>query len=210
MSTYEKIYLDFYQIDKVSFHEKVRFYEKNKAFISLLSFDKKIEIECDYLFALFEIGKYHRFLKRVDKMIELVIMENIYVIDDRNIFEDLLFTKAACLYNTYQYQSSLKVGGELMKINPNYPYLTRLFRQCLRRSGPNWYEINKAIAVVFILSGISVVLVQLLVVDPFYEQYAFRVTYFRNILFIGAFILLLYNELKIHRITHRIKQKKIF
>lgn len=200
-----KIYLDFYQIDKSSFHEKVRYFERNKKFISLLAFDQKIEMECDYLFALFEIGKYHRFLGSVDKMIECVVVENIYNIDNRNIFEDLLFIKGACLYNTGQYKAALKVTGALLKINPDYSLIKRMHRQCLRKSGPDWYEVNKAIAVVFILSGISVVLIQLLVVDPFYDQYAYRVTFFRNILLVVAFGLLVFNEIKVRYITHQIK-----
>lgn len=206
MSPYNKIYLDFYQIDKSSFHEKVRYFEQNKEYIALLSFDQKLEIQFDYLFALFEIGKYHRFLTKVDDMIELVIIENIFKIDDRNIFEDLLFTKVACLYNTGQYDKALKVCKELIRINPDYPYTLRLYRQCLRRSGPAWYEISKAIAVVFILSGISVVLVQLLVVDPFYEQYAHQVTLFRNSLFGISLLLLIFNECKIRVLSNALKK----
>ena len=206
MAAINKIYLDFYQIDKSSFHEKVRYFERNKKYISLLAFDQKIEMECEYLFALFEIGKYHRFLSSVDEMIECVVIENIYRIDNRNIFEDLLFTKSACLYNTGQYEAALKVAGALIKINPEYPLIRRMHRQCLRKSGPTWYEINKAIAVVFILSGISVVLVQLLVVDPFYEQYAHQVTFFRNILFVTAFCLLIFNEIKIRHLTRQLNK----
>jgi tetratricopeptide (TPR) repeat protein len=206
MSSANKIYLDFYQIDKSSYYEKVRYFEQNKNFLSLLAFDQKIEMECDYLFALFEIGKYHRFLGRVDRMIELVVIENIFELDNRNIFEDLLFTKAACLFNTNQYNKALNVTAALIKINHDYPLITKIHRQCLRKSGATWYEINKAIAVVFILSGISVVLVQLLIVDPFYEQYAYRVNIFRNILFAIAFSLLIFNEIKVRYITYNINK----
>ena len=190
-----KTYINFYKIEKNSFREKVRFYEQHVSEIEELFFEEKMEVKCDYGFALFEIGKYSKFLQIVDGLIEDVIIENIYEINGKNIFEELLFCKAACQFNQGRYEKAKYTVNELIKINPHHTIALKLYRKILRKSNFNWYEFNKAMAVVFILSGISVILVELLVVDPFYEQYSSHLEVFKWILFSSALLLLLYNEI---------------
>jgi tetratricopeptide (TPR) repeat protein len=188
-------YFNYYKIDKSSYHEKVRFYEKHKKELGLLPFNEKIELDIDYSFALFEIGKYRKYLERADRLIEVVIMENIYTINGRNAYEDLLFNKAACYYNLELYDKCIYICRELIKINPKHVLSQKLYMKSLKKKGMNWYELNKAIAVVFLLSGISIILVELLVVDPFYEMYSHHVKIFRKTLFASSIGLLLFNEL---------------
>ena len=202
-------YYHYYQIDKSSFHDKVRYYEGNLEKMEILPFHEKIEVEADYLFALFEIGKYKKFLSLADLMIETVIMENIYQLDGRNIYEELLFNKAACYYNLGLFDKAIYICKELIKINPHHLLSRKLFVRSLKEKGMEWYEINKAIAVVFILSGISVILVEMLVVAPFYEQYAHHVKFFKYLLFSVAGALLIFNELWVRYQCYRHVNKHI-
>ena len=194
MSGQESIYVKFFRIDRSSYHEKVRYFELHRGEINTLTFEEIVEIKSDYLFALFEIGKYAKYLSEVDEMIETVIMENIYDVNGRNIYEDLLFCKAACYYNLDRIKESVHISCELIKINPHHHLAQNLFRRSLRKKGVHWYEVNKAIAMVFILSAISIVVAELLVIDPFYEQYAHHVRYFRWFLIISSLALLIFNE----------------
>ena len=195
MTNHRSTYFKFFKIDSSSYREKVRFYEENKKKISDLDYDEKFEIFADYIFALFEIGKYQKFLLQADEAIEMVIVENIYEINGRNIFEELLFCKGACLYNLERYEKASYVIEELIKINPNQQFAQKLYRKILRRKGIGWYEINKAIAVVFLLSAISESLAELLIIDPFYEKISEEIKIFRKSLFGISLVLLVFNEM---------------
>ena len=194
MSFRSSAYYHYFSIEKTSFRERVRYYESHLKEINSLPLEEYVELKSDYVFALFELGKYHKFLIHVDEMVETVIMENIYLVDGRNVYEDLLFNKAACKYNLKQYDQAIYICKELIKINPSHKLAQRLYRKSLKEKGINWYEINKAIAIVFLLSAISVVMVELLVVDPFYETYSHHVKFFRKALLTASVGLLLFNE----------------
>ncbi len=187
-------YYQYFSIEKKSFRERVRFYEGHIEEINGLSLDEYVEVKSDYVFALFELGKYHKFLIHVDEMIETVIMENIFLVDGRNVYEELLFNKAACKYNLKRYDEAIYICKELIKINPSHKLVQKLFRKSLKEKGISWYEINKAIAVVFLLSAISVIMVELLIVDPFYDTYSHHVKFFRKLLLTASVGLLLFNE----------------
>ncbi|HMQ06085.1 MAG TPA: hypothetical protein PKC30_02235 [Saprospiraceae bacterium] len=218
MNRHHEIYLHFYKIDKSSYQDKVRFFEKHKEQLTQLSFHEGLEMKADYAFALFELGKYYPYLKLCDELIETVIMENILRLNGKNIFEELLFRKAASLYNLRQFDDAIKIAREIIAINPANTLAANLLRQSLRLKGYKWYEVSKGIAVVFLLSGISVVVAELFVVDPFYETYAFHVRIFRISLFVIAGVLLLFNEIAIRAIcflhvnkyAHKIERKRTF
>ncbi len=190
-----ELYLHYYQINKSAYYDKIRFFEKNRHQFDKLSFREVLEIKSDYAFALFEMGKYSKYLSICDELLETVIKDNIYDVNEKDVFEELLFRKAASLFNLKEYNESTQICKELIAINPGHELASNLFRQCLRNRGNRWYEINKGVAVVFLLSGISVVLAELFVIAPFYENIETQVQYFRNILFIFAFGLLIYNEI---------------
>jgi tetratricopeptide (TPR) repeat protein len=187
-------YYQYSAIEKNSYRERVRYYESHLKEINVLPFEEFVEVKSDYVFALFELGKYHKFLQHVDEMIETVIIENIFTIDGRNVYEDLLFNKAACKYNLKLYDDAIYICKELIKINPAHKLAQKLYRKSLKEKGISWYEINKAVAIVFLLSAISVIMVELLVVDPFYEMYSHHVKFFRKGLLTASLGLLLFNE----------------
>ena len=187
-------YYNYWSIEKTSFRERVRYYERHLKEIHSLPVEEYIEIKSDYLFALFELGKHAKFLSQVDEMIEMVIMENVFQIDQRNVYEDLLFNKAACKFNLKQFDDAIYICKELLKINPRHLLAKKLYQKSLKEKGIDWYEINKAIAIVFLLSAISVIMVELLVVDPFYDMYSHHVSFFRKGLLVSSVGLLLFNE----------------
>jgi len=71
-------YFEYHRMGNNAFRDKVRYYESNKALIHYLSYEERVDVDLDYLLCLFEIGKYHKFLKKADALIELVIMDNIF------------------------------------------------------------------------------------------------------------------------------------
>jgi len=168
---YSEFFFEYHRLGGKAFREKVRFYESNRNMFHLLSYEERTELDIDYCICLFEIGKYHKFLTLVDSLIELTITENIYQYNNIPIFEDLLFKKAACLYNTGQYIKSEKVLKSLIKIDPKHDVAKKLFARCKRKQVRNWYEGAKAIAMMLLISALSISFMQLLIVKPFYQDY---------------------------------------
>lgn len=164
-------YIEYHRIGNTAFRDKVRYYESNAALIHYLEYEERIDIDLDYLLCLFEIGKYHKFLTKVDRLIELVIMDNIYSYNGSDIYHDLLFKKAACLYNTGQYIESEKVLKSLVNLDSENSLARALFGKCKRKRGRDWYEGTKAIAVLMLISAVAIALAELLIVKPFYAEF---------------------------------------
>lgn len=177
-----------------AFRDKVRFYESNKAQIHFLTYEEQIDINLDYLLCLFEIGKYHKFLTKSDALIEVVIMDNIFVYNGLNIYNDLLFKKAACLYNTGQYLKSEKVLKSLVKLDPENNIARALFGKCKRKQGRDWYEGTKAMAVVMLISAVFIALAELLIIKPWYNELTPTFSMLKLTSFILGILALIGNE----------------
>ena len=178
-----------------AFRDKVRFYENNKALVHYLTYEERIDVDLDYLLCLFEIGKYHKFLSKADALIEVVIIDNIFVYNGLNIYNDLLFKKAACLYNTGQYNKSEKVLKAIVKLDEDDHAARALFGKCKRKQGRDWYEGTKAIAVVMMISAVGIAVAELLIIKPFHAEFLPSFTMLKFTSFILGIIALIGNEL---------------
>ena len=164
-------YFEYHRMGNKAFRDKVRYYEENRSYIGHLKYEERIDIDLDYVLCLFEIGKYHKFLSKVDSLIELVIMDSIYKFNGINIYNDLLFKKAACQFNTGQYVKSEKVLKAIVKLEPENNLARTLYGRCKRKQGRDWYEGMKAVAMVMLISAISIAFMELLIVRPFFNEY---------------------------------------
>lgn len=164
-------YFEYHRMGNSAFRDKVRYYESNKEKIHFLSYEERVDIDLDYLICLFEIGKYHKFLTKVDPLIEIVIIDNIFDYNGINIYNDLLFKKAACLFNTGQYNKSEKILKTIVKLDSENEIARLLFGKCKRKQGRDWYEGTKAMAVVMLISSVTIAVIELLIVKPFYMEF---------------------------------------
>ena len=99
----ELIYNEYLEIPVSDYHGKTHYFERNIREINQLPFDLSIEIRCACVIAYFELGLYYKYLNQVDDLIHLVITENIYELNGKNIFEELITT-----YHIY-YQEGYKL-----------------------------------------------------------------------------------------------------
>jgi tetratricopeptide (TPR) repeat protein len=114
---YEDIYFRYYNLGNHAYYDKTRFYEAYIQRNSSLNREEKFDLTLDYIKALFAIGKYEKYLEMADAVIEAVIEENIITIHDEDVFQDLLFKKAASLYNLKKYEDSIYILNQLVRIN---------------------------------------------------------------------------------------------
>lgn len=188
-------YFNYYRIGQGAYRDKVKYFEDHKDEVLLLNIDQQHEVKLDYLQCLFEIGRYKYFLDKVDVMIETVIMENIYLYNGQNIYHDLLFRKAACLYNTNHLQQSADILRALINLDNNHTPARQLYQRCQRKFSSPRREVWKAVAMVMLLSGLSIAVAELFVVRPFYDEYVSKLASLRIFLFATAVTILIGGEL---------------
>lgn len=198
MFTPKKTYLEYFSYDVDAPREKVRYFEENQANIQMLDFDERLEMNIDYCLCLFEIGRYERYLEKVDSVIESVIEENIYEYMQVPIYEDLLFKKAACYHNLYQFQKAEHLLIQLMRIAPNHPGCLTLLAYCKQKSEKDLFVMFKALAIVCLFMAVSITLARIILIEPFYDQYLSPFMFLRNGLLGLAVVLLLGQEILIN------------
>lgn len=204
----EMVYLGFQEIDEASYQEKIRYFERKKPAIAQLSYQLRLEMSLEYVVALFEVGEYYQYLKHVDQLLAKVIDENIYSIDGDDIYQELLFRKAASLHNVLDYYGADHILTELCKIDPDNEIYNRTFiknnADNLRHKGQ---KVRGVIIALFILAGL-IIGVELLIIRPFYEAQVSATEMLRNGLFLSALGGIIFHELKI-RFLSRLRRKNL-
>ncbi|MDX1701809.1 MAG: hypothetical protein R3250_14380 [Melioribacteraceae bacterium] len=205
-------YLDYFNIESNNFTERISFYEQNIDAVRHFETLDKLEIELDYLVCLFEIGKYKKFLEKVDKNIIQVISENIDRFQGKNIYNELLFKKAACLYNIGELDQALYIATELIKINPDEKLYKSFLKKCYRIKIARERQYIKTTALLILISIVFILAVEILVIREFFPDQADKVEIIRNSAFLASVGLLVFHELRFRKsfnkyIAHSLSDK---
>lgn len=188
--THNQIYWQYFKLGDLAYRDRVRLFEDNPAEISELIFEDRIEIEIDYLFCLFEIGRYERYVSKVDSLIELVIEENIFDFRGVDIYEELLFRKAACYFQLKQYVKSNSILKQLISLNRTNPYYIGLYTISKRKIHNDIFMSIKAMAIVCFMIVLSITLARI-ILEPFLQFYFAPFILLRTILFFFSILLLI-------------------
>lgn len=187
-------YYRYQQIEKKAHIDKIRFFELNRKSILDLDFELRIEVWCDYALSVFEIGRYYEFIKLSDKLIPLVIEENVYELNDKNIYNELLFRKAASFYNMAEYEKSTYVFSELFKIDQN-KINEKAFKQSLFKIQKGRQRNMQAICILIFIATAVLIAIELLIIVPFYNDKASLFELIRTITFALGVFLMVFQEL---------------
>lgn len=194
-------YFEYHRMGNRAFRDKVRYYEENRSYVGHLKYEERIDIDLDYVLCLFEIGKYHKFLSKVDNLIEIVIMDSIYEYNGVNIYNDLLFKKAACQFNTGQYVKSEKVLKAIVKLEPKNNLARTLYGRCKRKQSRDWYEGMKSVAMIMLIFSIFVTIIELLIIRRSFNDYAAMFSGMKIFFFIFGMLSLIANEVYLYYIV---------
>lgn len=185
-STYHsRIYRDFKALEAHNFREVVRYFEKHEAEILQLQFEEYFEILAGYANALFEIGAYRKHTLMADVVIELSIRHNIQDFQGVDIFRQMLFRKAASLYNLYEQDKAEYILRELIKIDATDSDSIRFLDKCRQRQYPVLLNRFRAVSIFLFFLTAAVIAVEVLLIIPFYNMHALAVSQIR----IGIFLL---------------------
>jgi hypothetical protein len=115
-------------------------------------------------------------------------------VNGEDVYEKLLFRKAAAHYHLLELTLAENVLWELLKINPENQTASYLLKRCILRSEPSYLRSTKAISIFLFLLSAIVIGIELLVVRPFFDQYAQQVELVRISIFIFALALLVLSD----------------
>lgn len=192
-------YLGYFGIDQKNYTDRISWYETNYSQILNLDEQRRTEVEIDYTLSLFQVGRYHQYIAQSETLIQHVIAENIYLFDGADIFQKLLFHKAASHYNINELEESNHILLELCKINPAnrdyYSFASKVIRQKSYRQ----FDTLKGLALGLILLSLIIIIFEILMVRTLLLDFVEPVEWSRNALLISSFLLLAYNELRIKR-----------
>lgn len=171
-STYRsKLYQDFTEIEGNDYREIIRFYEENENQIKHLDGEEHFYLLTTYVNSLFEIGAYQKHLTIVDLVIEISIEQNIVRYQGVDLFQNMLFKKAASCYNTLQYKQAEHILRELIKIDPKEEETVLFLKRCLRKKTPGVTQFTRASSIFLFLLTAVIISFEVLFIRPFYDLY---------------------------------------
>jgi tetratricopeptide (TPR) repeat protein len=155
----------------LSNHSRVKYYEEKIKNNLFLDYSERTELEIEYIFALFEIGKYQKIIDNIDPIIEYVVIENFEKVNNIDAFEALLFKKAASLFNLTCYDEAIQITRQLININPkNHLYKHLLNLTIKKQKYKSLNQINY-FGVLSLFFGILFSILDIFIIDPFYTGY---------------------------------------
>jgi tetratricopeptide (TPR) repeat protein len=202
---YARLYRDFLAIEPKNYHAIIRFYEQWEAQIAQLDDDQHYQLLLAFTNALFEVGAYRQFLVVVDQAI-LVSLDESYLKDQhykQQLFEQLLFRKAAAFVQTIEPAKAEHVVRELLRINPKHALASLLLRKTLRQQNTSINIITRAVAILLFGLSALIIIVEVLIIRSFYELYTGPVELSRNLIFIGGLLVLGLGEALTHWRAYR-------
>lgn len=203
----QQIYKDFKNIEPNAYQEQIRYFDNNRADIRRLPYELRTYIECKYAIAAFEVKDYYGFLTNVDRLISVVVRDNIYNIDGVDIYKDLLYKKAVAAHKVLDYYKSDHIFTELVKIDSNNKdYVTGYLKNGIEKRR---YEVKylNAVSIVLFFLAAGIICIELLMIRTFYKEWIETIEYTRNFIFLGVILVLLFIEAWIRLSTYKSLEK---
>ncbi|GAB5553121.1 MAG: hypothetical protein Sapg2KO_27120 [Saprospiraceae bacterium] len=188
---YTQVYRKFKAIEPSAHREIVRFYEKEESKILRLDFEEFFEMLVAYVDALFEIGAYRKHLTLVDVVIEKSINHNIKFYRNQDLFQKMLFRKAASLFNTQDYTKAEYVVTQVYRMYPEDQTAMLLYQKCRLKARPALLNYARAGGVFLFFLSALVIALEVLFVRPWYAMHVPLVMNVRNSIFIFACLALI-------------------
>lgn len=198
-SKIENLLQDYSKIEKTNYKAMVQFYEEKQSKINELLPKDKLELAIDYVNALFELGKYVKCEGILSELIVLVVRDNIFEIDGKDIYQSLLFKKSACHFNIGESEKCKYILSELIKMNPNDISYKNFYKRCFRIEHKKAFRWMGGLVVALFLISAIIVPIELLIVKPFYHDAASSVEILRNGLVVVAILLAGTKEYLFHK-----------
>lgn len=201
---HSQLYRQLRDVDPRDAQRIIRMYEEKEQEIGRLDVEEHFELTVYYSDALFSTGAYRQHLMMVDLVIQASMRYNLMVVGgvEGDVFEHLLFRKAVSAYRLRDYSTAEHVARELVRINPGREIYVRFLRIVLFRSQHGMLQFGRGGFIFCLLLTAAAIVVQLLVLQPFYPDRAVQAQLLVLSLFVGGIAVLLGCTLTAHLRAH--------
>lgn len=188
---YSPLYRELRSIDPKDYQRIIRVYEEKERRIGQLDPEEYFDLTVRYVDALFATGAHRRHLLMVDLVIFASIDRNIRLHEGQDVYQRMLFRKAASAYRIRDFAGCAHVCRELMRMYPEQKHYPQLLRRALFQQQRNTLQFGRGAAIFCFLLTALVIVLDLLVVKNFYPREHQAFLWLRNdVFFIGVLVLL--------------------
>ncbi len=192
------LYRSFKAIEADSYRSILRFVENHTEELHLLSVREYFDLQYAYVAALFETGAYDRVVAQTTSLLELAIEESITVVDGEDVYRALLFRRAHGLFYLSRYEESIAVCDQMLRLYPTDKAVSHLYERGLYQRPNAWVSRVRALSVLLFLTAASLIAIEVLIVQHFFDDFTGAVMQIRNVSFVAGWLLLLGGDL-VHR-----------
>ena len=189
------LYAGFLTIRPGSYRDIVHFYEDYRDEISNMEPEYQFKIQVCYIEALYAMEKYRELLVHLDDTIELSLDEEMNRLFYFDIYFNLLAKKAMALFHTGKIEEAESLALQLLYIEPEDQEIRHFYRQILLRKSLLLVTPTRVFYISGLLTTIVLMVFELLVIWPFYDDLDPTIARIRNIVFIGAILIFIFGEL---------------
>ncbi len=203
-------YKQFLAIESGEYKEKVLFVDMNRNLLNSLSLNEYVGVMNAYAEALFELGNFTEHIRVADDLIEISIVHNVFNVEERDLYQETLFQKAASLYNLERLDEATYILRELLKMNPNNESARLFLINCHVKKQKATVQTTRKLSIFLILLSACTIAVELLVVRPHFPEMTVKIEATRNLMFLfGAGVLIVGELLVYYRAVSAVFKFKI-
>ena len=164
------LFNQFLYLDEKAFYDKIRFYEQNEMDISNMQMSDYLWIHAYYLDAIFQIGDYRKYTDKAQILLQQIIYNNITIFQGENLYEEILQKRSCSFYHLKQYDQSIHIAQELLKLNPARKDTKKILYFSLRSKHVRFLKFIKAALVTSMLATAFLLLFEQIVVVSFFPN----------------------------------------
>lgn len=191
------LYNQYLYLDDKAYYDKMRFYEQNESDVFNMRLEDSLWIQSGYLSALFQIGEYRKYIDKAQKLLQRLIYHNISYFQEEDLYEETLHKMACAQYQLKQYDESIQVSKELLKINPERKDTKRVLFCAIRSTHQKSLKFIKAGIIASLLGAAFLLLFEQIVIFSFFPHLADWFLGLIAQIFIPVFIILIFFKLGI-------------
>ncbi len=173
-----KTYRNFKAIEPRDWPRIVRYYERHERAIHDLSPDEFFDCLRTYTEALFHSGQSAKHLVMSDALIREIFSQNIRAWHGDDVFEQVLFQKAASHFNLDEHGRAEHVLRELLKLRPGHQLAKRLLFRVFWAQKPAFLKKTRVAAMFCFLLAVPVIVFQILFERPYWPEAVDALGYF--------------------------------
>lgn len=166
---YSQLYRQLRDLDPHDYQRVIRRYEEKESELGRLDALEYFELTVYYVDALYQTGAFRQHQLMVDLVIEASIRESFVEINDfsNDIFQFMLFRKAAAAYRLLDFDTAIHVGRELVRIDNGRELYVRFLRAAYFKRQVGVLQFGRASFIFCVLLTALLITINLLVIANF-------------------------------------------